>query len=346
MTKTDKGDWISDRTEIQETILSFYENIFQTDQYNGNGASWEEARDLIGLLPRITNQHQAESLQEKFSNQEMSEAVMQMAPLKAPGPDGILAIFYQRHWETMGHDVMAAVQYFFFFDKGYIMREWNTTLICLIPKVDKLEEAGQFMPISLCNVIYKIISKMLVNHLKPIIQELVSPFQNAFIPDRLLSDNVLIAHEMVDKIWKGKRGKAFMAALKIDMFKAYDKVNWKFLEWLLDNMNFPPQCRHWIMQCVNTVTYSILVNGEPTRSFRPACGLRHGDPLSPFLFILVMEAFSRMIVHAERQNLFEGIKISRCSPSISHLFLTDDSLLFFKASPQSCATIRNLIEEI
>ena len=121
--------------------------------------------------------------------------------------------------------------------------------------------------------------------------------------------------------------------LKIDMYKAYDKVNWHFLGWLMDSMNFPAKCRHWIMQRVSIVSYSILINGEATKVFKPTCGIRQGDPLSPYLFILVMEAFSRIISGVEKKGRINGLQLSRRSPSIFHLFFADESLLFFKANP-------------
>lgn len=317
--------------------MSYRVNEGPIEKEHSNGSF-----QLNAPLPQVSLQ-QANDLQERVSSHEIRQAVMQMSPLKAPGPDGIPAIFYQKHWNSVGPSVTAAVQYFF--DSGYILREWNSTLICLIPKVSQPEEASQFRPISLCNVIYKIASKVLVNRLKPIIRELVSPVQNAFVPGRLMSDNCLIAHELIRRIKLQKSGKIFMAALKVDMYKAYDKVDWRFLNWLLERMAFPQKFRHWIMQCVSTVSYSLLINGEPSRKFKPLCGLRQGDPLSPYLFILVMEAFSRLIAYAESQGLIEGIKISRSSPPISHLFFADDSLLFFKAKPQSCATVKSLITE-
>lgn len=111
----------------------------------------------------------------------------------------------------------------------------------------RMEEASQFIPISLCNVIYIIISKVITNRLKPILKSIVSPFQNAFVPGQLLSDNCLIAHELVNIINQSTKGKYFLTALKIDMFKAYDKVDWDFLEWLLNQMRIPAMCRQWIM---------------------------------------------------------------------------------------------------
>lgn len=342
MVKNQEGKCVTDRKGIQDVMMEFFGNIFRTnvgaiDEEQSSG-SYQFNAPLLRISPQ-----QADDLQQQVSSQEIRQAVMQMSPLKAPGPDGIPAIFYQRHWNLVGPSVTAAVQYFF--DNGHILREWNSTLICLIPKVAQPEEASQFRPISLCNVLYKIVSKVLVNRLKNIIQDLVSPIQNAFVPGRLMSDNCLIAHELVRRIKMQKKGKVFMAALKVDMYKAYDKVDWRFLNWLLEKMDFPQKFRNWIMQCVTTVSYSLLINGEPSRKFKPSCGLKQGDPLSPYLFILVMEAFSRLITHVEAQGLLEGIKISHSSPSISHIFFADDSLLFFKANPQSCASIKNIIKE-
>ena len=171
--------------------------------------------------------------------------VFQMGDLKAPGPGGILALFFQKYWDIVGPDIIAAVKHFF--DHGFLLTEWNSTFICLIPKVVKTEEPSHFRPIILCNVIYKVISKVLVHKLKPIIHKLVSPIKNAFIPGQLLSNKCLITHELVNMIKKRIRRGEFLVGFKIDMYKAYDMVNWHFLGWLLDTMNFPTKFRHWIM---------------------------------------------------------------------------------------------------
>ncbi|XP_048503106.1 uncharacterized protein LOC104896166 [Beta vulgaris subsp. vulgaris] len=158
-----------------------------------------------------------------------------------------------------------------------------------------------------------------------------------------MTDNCLIAHELVGGIKQRTKGKLHLAALKIDMFKAYDKVDWDFLDWLLSQMRFPAICHHWIMQCVTTVSYSILINGEPSKRFIPSCGLRQGDPLSSYLFILVMEILSRMLVKGTEDKIFQGIKLSRTGPAVSHLFFADDSLIFFKASPEACEGVKNIL---
>ncbi|XP_021758574.1 uncharacterized protein LOC110723529 [Chenopodium quinoa] len=142
-----------------------------------------------------------------------------------------------------------------------------------------------------------------------------------------------------------KLGNLFYAALKLDMNKAYDRVRWDFLSQVLRAFGFPPYSVHIIEQCVTTVSYQVLVNGSLTPSFRPQCGLRQGDPLSPYLFVLCMEMLSTSLRRAEEQALFSGIRVSRGGPSISHLFFADDSLLFFQLSPQACDNVMAILSD-
>ncbi|XP_021714898.1 uncharacterized protein LOC110682864 [Chenopodium quinoa] len=171
-------------------------------------------------------------------------------------------------------------------------------------------------------------AKCITGRLRGVLPSLISGFQNAFVPGRLISDNALVAHELLSFMNASKARKPFYAALKLDMNKAYDRVRWDFLS-----------------QCVTTVSYQVLVNGSLTPSFRPQCGLRQGDPLSPYLFVLCMEVLSTSLRRAEEQALFSGIRVSRGGPSISHLFFADDSLLFFQLSPQACDNVMAILSD-
>ena len=242
MLKTASGSWISDKKDIQHEMVEYFNHIYQGIQHDRE--YWEELSTIRNLIPHITNEQQI-NLTKPVTIEEVKLVAFQMGSLKAPGPDGIPALFYQKYWPIVGRDIWEAVSHFF--SNGYILQEWNHTNICLIPKTDRPEEASQFQPISLCNVIYKIISKIISNRLKPILKSIVSPFQNAFVPGRLMADNCLIAHELVGGIKQRTKGKLQLAALKINMFKAYDKVDWAFLEWLLTHMQIPAICQHWIM---------------------------------------------------------------------------------------------------
>ena len=182
-----------------------------------------------------------------------------MGPHKAPGLDGLPAFFFQHYWEIVKTYVFNTIHDFF--HSGSLFKPLNHTFIILIPKISFPDDVSHFSPISLCNMIYKVISKILVNRLKPIIDSLISPFQKAFIKGRNIFDNILIAHEIMDILRKKKGRKNSFGALKIDMKKAYDRVRWNFLKAVLIAMNFDHKWIKWIMECVSTVQYTLLVNG-------------------------------------------------------------------------------------
>lgn len=155
--------------------------------------------------------------------EEVRIVVFQLKPYKALGPDGVQAAVFHRYWNLMQNDIVYLVQDFF---AGRCdLAAINSTYVSLIPKVDNPETFKDFRPIGLCNVVYKIISKVLVNRMQCLMESLISPFQNAFIKGRLISDNILMASELMTVIHKARKGKMSWGALKVDMAKAYDRVD-------------------------------------------------------------------------------------------------------------------------
>lgn len=150
-----------------------------------------------------------------------------MHPSKALGPDGFPAFFYQRYWNIVGDQTINCV--LGFLNNSKPINDINHTNIVLIPKTKSPSHVNDFRPISLCNVSYKLISKVLANRLKPILDSIISSNQSAFVTDRLISDNIILAHECINFISNKKLGKKGYAALKLDMSKAFDRVEWKFL---------------------------------------------------------------------------------------------------------------------
>lgn len=168
----------------------------------------------------------------------------------------------------------------------FLRVSFNATFVALIPKKGDVVDVKDYRPISLFESVYKILTKILARRLKNVISKLVGPFQSAFIAGRQILDSVLIANECVDaRLRSGEAG----LICKLDLEKAFDHVNWNFLLYFLQRMGFGDKWRKWIEMCISTASFSILINRCPHRFFRSSKGLKQGDPLSPLLFIIVME---------------------------------------------------------
>ena len=158
-----------------------------------------------------------------------------------------------------------------------------------------------------------------------------------------ISNNILLTHEIFDFLGKKKGWKYCFGALKIDMSKAYDRVDWKFLRAVLIAMNFNDNWITWIMECVTTVHYTLLISGNITKSFFPSKGLRQGDPLSLYLFLMCVNILSLTLMKAESQNRINGVKLGRNGCSFTHLFFVDDSIFFFKKDNHSLSSIKDIL---
>ncbi|XP_039161281.1 uncharacterized protein LOC120289944 [Eucalyptus grandis] len=188
---------------------------------------------------------------ENFTEEEVTIAMQQLGAFKAPGPDGFHGIFYREHWPVVSKDIHQALQ--LLFTTGHLDPALNRTQITLIPKVPQPEKLEQYRPISLCNFLYKIISKVLTNRLKPILPHIIAEEQSAFVGGRQIQDNILIVQEVLHRLRTSNKRKKFQAVLKLDMQKAYDRIEWDFLKACLTKMGFCDKWITWIMQCVSTI---------------------------------------------------------------------------------------------
>jgi hypothetical protein len=328
------GSMTENEDEFLDIACNFFNELYKEDP-NINPST------LLNLIePNVTDEMN-KTLVADFTDEEIGNALFQIGPLKAPGPDGLPARFFQRNWGLLKKEVCEAIK--LFFNNGVIPDNFNMTKIVLIPKVDNAIELKEYRPISLCNVIYKVISKCLVNRLRPYLQTLISENQSAFIPGRLISDNALVAFECFHAIHRTNKEEESFCAYKLDLSKAYDRVDWRFLEGALNKWGFDCKWINWIMACVKSVKYTVQINGHLTNEFSPSRGLRQGDPLSPYLFLLVAESLTLIINKARVNGELQDFKICRGSPGISHLMFADDCLLFFKANPGRATVIKSAI---
>ena len=315
-------------------VVEYFANIFTTL----NPSSFDEV--LEGMLPTVTGDMNSD-LNRPFLAEEVQRALHQMAPLTTLGPDGMSLIFYKSFWHIVGNDVIMVV--LSALNTGVVLESINTTFIALIPKILEPKKVSDFRPINLCNVIYKLIAKVLVNRLKKILPFVVSDTQSAFLSGRLITDNILVAFETLHYLKQKTQGKLGFMALKLDMSKAYDIVEWSFLEKAMLHLGFSERFVKIIMSYVTSVSYSVLLNGELTDNIKPSRGLRQGDPFSPYLFLICAIGLQGLLHKAKSEGHLRGVSICRNGPRVSHLFFADDSVLFCRATEAECQIILDVL---
>lgn len=308
----------SDTVAIKDHIVNYYDSLY-TEQ-----TSWRPRVD--GISFSSIDVDVCLWLERGFEEQEVWEVVREMNGDKAPGPDGFSMAFFQHCWGFLKKDIMAVFSEFH--NSRQFERSLNATFISLIPKNADALEVKDFRPISLVGGVYKIISKVLANRLKSVLGKIISSSQNAFIGGRQILDSILIANECLDS--QMRSGEAGLLC-KLDLEKAYDHVNCDFLLYMLQRCGFGERWREWMRWCISTVKFFILVNGTPTGFFQSSRAIRQGDPLSPLLFVVVMEALSRMLYESMRQGLLSGFSVGIRGNEplvVNHLLFADDTLIF------------------
>ncbi|RVW93092.1 Transposon TX1 uncharacterized 149 kDa protein [Vitis vinifera] len=293
------GRWYNEEREIKEEVCRVYQGLL------ANPGGWKPRIDAL-MFERL-EEGNVEGLEKPFTEEEVFRALSGYCGEKAPGPDGFSMAFWQFSWDFVKEEVMNFFRQFH--ETGSFVRSLNATFLVLIPKKEGAEDLKDFRPISL----------------------VISTSQNAFVEGRQIMDAVLVANEAINSIVKSNRGAILC---KLDIEKAYDHVDWDFLLAVMEKMGFGERWCRWIKWCLSTVRCSVMVNGSPTSFFQSSRGLRQGDPLSPYLFVVVMEAFSVLIKTAVaggflapcliRGRRGEGVQIS-------HLLFADDTLIFCEA---------------
>ena len=261
----ENNTWRVESEEIPLVLVNYYRELFSTSKPN---PQWPQ----LEHIPLMITEEMNSALTDNFIALEVKEALKQMAPLKAPGPDGMLPLFFQHFWGVVDADVTNSV--LSWLNSSTIPHPLNHTFITLIPNIKNLESVSDYRPISLCNVLYKIFSKVLANRLKKILPSIISEHQSAFTKNRLIMDNILVTYESLHYMNNMRTGKTGYMAVKLDISKAYDRVKWVYLENVMKKMGFSEKWIGLIMVCIKTVTYSIFINGEPQGLIQPTRGIR------------------------------------------------------------------------
>ncbi|KAK3223533.1 hypothetical protein Dsin_010558 [Dipteronia sinensis] len=318
-------------------IQDYFSIMFQSS----TPSDYDILQASAGIKSRLSDVTRGE-LGVAFTAEEVRLAVFDLGPTKAPGPDGFHALFFQKFWDVIGVDVSRVCLQVL--NGTSSIRAFNNTNVVLIPQIPNPTSPKDFRPISLCSVVYKTVTKVLASRLKHHLPDLISPNQSAFVPGRQIFDNVLVAFEMLHSMARKKSGKRGLMALKLDMSKAYDRVEWSFLMAVMSKMNFPSSWIVLVMDCVSSASLSFLLNGSAVCTVLPSRGLRQGCPLSPYLFLLCAEALSCLISDSEKGGRGLGFHCCRGGPLVSHMFFADDSILFCRATSEGGLSIRKILE--
>ncbi|XP_028073502.1 uncharacterized protein LOC114275708 [Camellia sinensis] len=301
--------------DIHQSFISFFTNVFGTplkDQYNG-------FERINSLVQSRVSMEQSINLGSPVSDKEIKDVVWSLKANKAPGPDGFTGSFFKASWDIVGNIIIA-----------------------LIPKVPSPLRVGDFRPISCCNTIYKCIAKIIANRIKAVLPDLIDPVQSAFVQGRRISDNIFLSQELM----RGYHRQSVTpkCAMKVDIMKAYDTVRREFVIDVLKAMAFPLSMISWIKACITSPSFSICINGSLHGYFKGARGLRQGDPMSPYLFVLAMEILARILAEKSKHHLFKFHW--KCEKTkIVNLCFADDLMIFSKGDASTVQLIMHGLEE-
>jgi len=316
--ETNEGICITDDGGMRFTVKNYFEEFFE---------GHESVRSpVINMLNQVIDNEDNAQLTVPFCREDFKEAMFSMQPDKCPGPDGFNPGFYQHFWSVCSDDIFNECCEWM--NEGQFPPSLNSTNTALIPKGTEQKTMKDWRPIALCNVLYKLLSKVLANRLKKILHKCIADSQSAFVPGRSILVNALVAIELVHYMKTKTKGKEKSVALKLDISKAYDRIDWAYLKDVMNKMGFSGKWIQWIMMCVETVDYSVILNKEIVGPIIPGRGLRQGDLLSPYLFILCAEGLSVLIRIAGNRGDLQGV--CRIAPRVSHLLFLDDFFCSFK----------------
>ncbi|WMV60256.1 hypothetical protein MTR67_053641 [Solanum verrucosum] len=316
---TDSDIKLTDPVQVEHEFITLFKNLMGAETMPSPDSS------LIQRGKCLTYQQKCKLITD-VTDKELKDAVYAMPHDKAPGVDGFPVEFFTTNSTIVAERLILAVKEFF--SSGKLLKSFSCTAVTLIPKVASPSKVKDYRLIACCKIVYKIITKILTHRIKDVISDGVSPSQTAFIEGRSILDNMLFSHDVL-KCYT-RKGLSSRCVMKVDLRKAYDSIEWCFLRSMLVELGFPYKFIQWVMECVTSVSYSLLMNGGLTEPFKGRRGIRQGDPMSPYLIFIAMDYLQRelnqVLIHPQFQ--FHP----RCKKlGVVHICFADDLLMFCKA---------------
>ncbi|XP_019418539.1 PREDICTED: uncharacterized protein LOC109329320 [Lupinus angustifolius] len=322
------------RQDIDNHVLDSFTNLYASENVT-------QPSNLIDyVITKFVTVEENNMLSKIPLEDEIRDAVFAMNGEGAPGPDGFGGCFFQEFWDIVGPDVCQSVKQFF--TQGWILPNLNSNNLVLIPKFPSADKIEDFRPIALANFQFKIITKVLADRLAKIAPTIISQHQRGFIKDRHIHDCTYIGFEAINLLDHKTRGGNL--AIKLDVKKAFDTIDWRFLMDTLKAFGFANSFIHWIEVILKSAKLSISVNGHSVGYFSCKRGVRQGDPLSPLLFCLAEEVISRGLTKLLDKGKFRTIDGPRIATP-NHVLYVDDILVFCKGIKRHLLAIKDLFND-
>jgi hypothetical protein len=332
--ENDNVGTIRGQEALKKEATYFFELLFKSNYELNMPAKVSTA----SLFSSYVTASEAAGLYNPVTLTELKNNLSLLKKEKSPGPDGWTVEFFSHFFDLVGSDLLLMVE-----DariKGKISSSLNSTFLVLIPKKDNPSSFNDFRPISLCNLVYKLISKVISTQIKPVLERCLSSEQLGFLKGRRIHDAIGVARECIHSIFQ-KKQKALV--MKIDLKHAFDSIDWDFLRLILLSVGFGIKFTDWIMSCISSANLSVLINGEASRFFKSERGLLQGCPLSPYLFILVLEGPSLHLSKNVVEHHITSIKVSNLH-KIVHLMFVDDIILLSKADVTEWTALLDILQ--
>jgi hypothetical protein len=324
---------LTEPNQIADHIVQYYKSLFCA-----NHAVLQVSLLIDEVIPNVIDTNVNNLLTMLPSSDEIKNAVFGLNKDGAPGPDGFGAFFFQTYWEIVHKDVEDAVLQFF--NTGWLLPNFNANNVILIPKSSNADSIDQFRPIAMANFKFKVISKIIADRLAQVLPSFISKEQRGFIKGRNIRDCICLASEAANLL----HNKAFGGnlALKIDITKAFDTLDWSFLIKVLRSFGFCEKFCNWIEVVLKSATLSISINGKMHGYFHCTRGVRQGDPLSPLLFCIAEEVLSRNISKLVSDGQLLPLHGPKNAYAPSHCLYADDVLVFCNGRLSNLIALKNL----